>query len=101
VKDLSPYSITPYSSSQPDAVKIAKIITSGHRLITLSATDQYFKTFWQAYRTCHGLIKAGYPGALVTAHEGGRLCKNKNLIIAGMEIFLCLSKTASLSNGLG
>jgi hypothetical protein len=34
VKDSSPYSITPYSSAHPDSVKIAKIITSRHRLIT-------------------------------------------------------------------
>jgi len=33
------------------------------------------------------LIKKRYPGALVTAHEGGRLCKNQNLIMItqGME----------------
>ena len=74
VKDLSPYSITPFSSAHPDSIKIAKIATSRHRLITLSSTEQYFEDSWQAY--CTRLIRAGYPGALVKSHEGGRLWIN-------------------------
>jgi len=75
VKDSSPYSITPYSSAHPDAVKIAKITTSRHRLIILSSMEHYFEVFWQAYRI--RLIAAGYPGPLVKAHEGGCLLINK------------------------
>jgi len=74
VKDSSAYSITPYSSAHPDSVKIAKVTTSRHRLITLSSTEQYFEDSWLAY--CFRLFRAGYPVALVKSHEGGRLWKN-------------------------
>jgi len=83
VKDSSPYSITPYSSAHPDSVKIAKITTSRHRLITLSSSEQNFEDSCRAY--CTRLLGAGCPGALIKSHEGSRLWINKNLVIAGME----------------
>jgi len=49
----------------------------------MSSTEQYFEDSWQAY--CTRLIRAGFPGALIISHEGGRLWINKNLIISGME----------------
>mmetsp|Transcript_84117 Transcript_84117/g.136359 ORF Transcript_84117/g.136359 Transcript_84117/m.136359 type:complete len:235 (-) Transcript_84117:961-1665(-) len=93
VKDSSPYSITPYSSAHPNSVKIAKITTTRHRLIILSSTEQYFDDSWLAYR--FRLFRAGYPVALIKSHEGGRLWKNKSLIIAGME------KRAAMKSEIG
>ena len=46
IKNSSPYSITPDSSAHPDAVKIAKITTSRHRLIILCSMEHYFEVFW-------------------------------------------------------
>jgi len=48
----------------------------------LSFQDQRIALQTGSYRT--RLILAGYPGALVKS-LGGRLWKNKNLILAGME----------------
>ena len=83
VKDSSPYPITPYSSAHPEAVKVAKITPARHRLMTLSSTEHYFEVFCKACRS--RLTTAGYPGALIDVHEGRRLWKNKNIIIAVME----------------
>ena len=116
VKDSSSYSITPYSSAHPDSVKIAKITTARHRLITLSPTEclkrlitslvwerervlkrlitlsstkQYFEDSWQAY--CTHLIGARYPSLLIKSHQASRLWINKVCCSALQCVAVCCS----------